>query len=86
MTSEVEVSKTPPESVAVAASSTYDWLSSLPMASSAGSTVYSWYENSKNCCRVSQYALGTVESSVKYAAETAAPLVKRLDGPSKSRR
>ena len=83
MASEVEVAKTPPESTAVAATSTYDWLSSLPMASSAGSTVYSWYENSKNCCRVSKYALGTMESSVKYAAETAAPLVKKLDGPSK---
>ena len=82
MTSEVEVAKTPPESSAVASTSTYDWLSSLPMASSAGSTVYSWYENSKNCCRVSKYALGTVECTVKYAAETAAPLVKKLDRPS----
>ena len=79
MSSEVEVAKTPPKSTAV---STYDWLSSLPMASSTGSAVYSWYESSKNCCRVSKYALGTVECSVKYAAETAAPLVKKLDKPS----
>ena len=59
-------------------SCTYDWFANNPLTSSAGSTVYSWYESSKNCCRVSQYALGAVESSVKYATETAAPLVKKL--------
>lgn len=63
--------------------STYDWFASIPLASSAGSTVYSWYEGSKKCCRLSQFAIGTVESSVKYAAGTAAPLVKKFDRPSK---
>ena len=63
--------------------STYDWFASIPLASSAGSTVYSWYEGSKKCCRLSQFAIGTVESSVKYAADTAAPLVKKFDRPSK---
>lgn len=62
--------------------STYDWLASLPLASSAGSAVYSWYEGSKKCCRLSEFAIGTVESSVKYAAGTAAPIVKKLDRPS----
>ena len=61
---------------------TYEWLGSLPLAASAGNTVYSWYEGTKNCCRVSQFAIGTVESTVKYAAGTAAPLVKKLDKPS----
>lgn len=63
--------------------STYDWFASIPLASSAGSAVYSWYEGSKNCCRLSQFAIGTMESSVKYAAGTAAPLVKKFDKPSK---
>ena len=67
------------------ATSTYDWVASLPLASSAGGTVCSFYESSKNCCRLSAYALGTVESSVKYAAGAAAPVVKRLDGPSECR-
>ena len=58
-------------------SSTYQWLSSVPLVSSAGSTVYGWYEGSKNCTRVSKYALETVESSVKYVADTAAPVVKK---------
>ena len=62
---------------------TYEWLGSLPLAASAGNTVYSWYEGTKNCCRVSQFAIGTVESTVKYAADAAAPIVKRLDKPSK---
>ena len=61
---------------------TYDWFANLPLASSAGSTVYSWYESSKNCCRVSMFALGTMESSAKCVAGAAAPLVKKLDGPS----
>ena len=61
---------------------TYEWLGSLPLAASAGNTVYSWYEGTKNYCRVSQFAIGTVESTVKYAAGSAAPLVKKLDRPS----
>ena len=64
-------------------SSTYEWLSSVPLVSSAGSTVYGWYEGSKNYTRVSKYALETVESSVKYVADTAAPVVMK---PSKQLR
>jgi hypothetical protein len=45
--------------------------------SSAGSTVYGWYEGSKNYTRASKYALDSVESSVKYVAGTAATVVKR---------
>ncbi len=76
-----------PEVVAVDVTkpvTTYEWLGSLPLAASAGNTVYSWYEGTKNCCRISQFAIGTVESTVKYAAGTAAPLVKKLDKPSES--
>ena len=62
--------------------STYEWLASVPLLSSAGNTVYSWYEGSKNYTRASKYALDSVESSVKYVADTAAPVVKR---PSKWR-
>ncbi len=62
---------------------TYDWLTQTPLATSAGTTVYSWYESSKNCCRVSKFALGTVESSAQYVAGAAAPFVKRLDTPCK---
>ena len=76
MTEEVEVS-------VPTAGSVYEWLSGNPLASHAGSTLYGWYEGSKGCCRLSGYALGTIESSVKYAAGTAAPLVKKLDRPSK---
>lgn len=75
---EVQVAEAPE----IKPTSTYRWLSSLPIASSAGSTVYSLYETSKNCCHLSHFALGTVECSVKYAAGAAAPFVKRLDGPS----
>lgn len=57
---------------------TYGWLSQNALASSAGNTLYSWYDSSKKCCRLSEYAFGTVECSVKYAAETAAPIVKKL--------
>ena len=58
-------------------SSTYEWLASVPVLSSAGSTVYGWYEGSKNYTRASKYALDSVESSVKYVAGTAATVVKR---------
>ncbi len=60
------------------------WLAANPLASSAGNTLYGWYESSKGYSRVSEYALDTIESSVKFAAGTAAPLVKKLDRPSKS--
>lgn len=60
-----------------------EWLSSLPLAASAGSAVSSFYEGSKNYNCVTQYALGTVESSVKVAASAIAPVVKSLDKPSK---
>lgn len=62
---------------------TYGWLSNLPLAASAGSVVYKAYEGSKNYNCFTQYALGTVESSVKMAASAVAPVVKRLDKPSK---
>lgn len=64
-------------------STTYEWLASVPVISSAGSTVYGWYEGSKNYTRASKYALDSVESSVKYAADTATSVVK---GPRKSNR
>ena len=60
-----------------APASTYEWLASVPVLSSAGSTVYGWYEGSKNYTRASKYALDTVESSVKYVADTAASVVKK---------
>ena len=63
-----------------APASTYEWLASVPVLSSAGSTVYGWYEGSKNYTRASKYALDSVETSVKYVAGTAASVVK---GPSK---
>ena len=62
---------------------TYQWLSSLPMAASAGAAVYGLYEGSKNYSCVTQYALGTMESSLKIAASTVAPVVRKLDKPSK---
>lgn len=62
---------------------TYEWLSTLPMAASAGSAVSYWYEGSKNYNCVTQYALGTVESSMKMAASTVAPVVLKLNVPSK---
>ena len=62
-------------------STTYEWLASVPVISSAGSTVYGWYEGSKNYTRASKYALDSVESSVKYVADTATSVVK---GPRKS--
>lgn len=76
---EVEVSPPPADS----SSAVYEWLAANPLASHAGSTLQGWYESSKGCCRISDYALGTIESSVKFAAGTAAPIVKKLDKPSK---
>ena len=61
---------------------TYEWFSSLPLAASAGTAVYNMYEGSKNYSSVTQYALGTMESSVKMAASAVAPVVKKLDKPS----
>lgn len=75
MTEEIEVPQ--PETT------TYGWLSSLPLAASAGAAVYNVYEGSKNYNCVTQYALGTVESSVKMAASAVAPVVQKLDKPSK---
>ena len=58
-------------------STTVEWLASVPVLCSAGSTVYGWYEGSKNYTRASKYALDSVESSVKYVADTAATVVKK---------
>lgn len=74
-----EVEMTQPQS----ATTTYGWLSSLPLAASAGTAVYNMYEGSKSYNCVTQYALGTVESSVKMAVSAVAPVVKKLDKPSK---
>lgn len=60
-----------------------EWLSNLPLAASAGSALSDFYEGSKNYNCITQYALGTVESSVKLAASAVAPVVKTLDKPSK---
>ena len=60
-----------------------EWLSNLPLAASAGSVVSNLYEGSKNYNCITQYALGTVESSVKLAASAISPVVKTLDKPSK---
>ena len=80
MTEIVETTPAPPP----ADSGVCEWLSAIPMASSAGNTLYSLYEGSKGYSRASDYALGTIETSVKFAAGTVAPLVKKLDKPSKS--
>ena len=62
---------------------TYGWLSSLPLAATAGNAVYSIYEGSKRYNCVTQYAIQSVESSVKLAASAVSPVVKRLDKPRK---
>ncbi len=80
---EVETTPAPPADSGPESGSVYEWLSENPLASSAASSLYNWYEGSKSYCRASDYALSGIESSVKYAAETAAPLVKKLDRPSK---
>ncbi len=80
MTEIVETTPAPPPGD----SGVCEWLSAIPMASSAGNTLYSLYEGSKGYSRASDYALGTIETSVKFAAGTVAPLVKKLDKPSKS--
>ncbi len=80
MTEIVETTPAPPPADS---GSVYGWLSTNPMASSAGNALYAAYEGSKGYSRASDYALGTIESSVKFAAGTAAPLVKKLDKPSK---
>lgn len=71
------------ESASPTSASTYEWLCSLPMATSAGNAVSNFYEASKNYNAVTQYALGTVEGSVKKAASVVSPVVHKLDGPSK---
>ena len=63
---------------------TYGWLSNLPLAASAGNAVYNIYEGSKRYNCVTRYAFGGVESSVKMAASAVAPVVKKLDKPSKN--
>ena len=65
-------------------SSTYEWLRTIPMAASAGGVMFCLYEGSKNYNSVTQYALETVESSVKKAACTVAPMVQKLNKPSRS--
>lgn len=71
------------ESDAPTSASTYEWLCSLPMATSAGNAVSNFYEASKNYNAVTQYALETVEGSVKKAASVVSPVVHKLDRPSK---
>lgn len=78
---EVQSPPQPDSGPSIGPSSTYEWLASVPVLSSAGNIVYSWYEGSKNYTRASKYALDSMESSVKYVADTAATVVKR---PSKS--
>ena len=63
--------------------STYGWLCTLPMATSAGNAVSNLYDASKNYNCVTQYAMGTVEGSVMKAASVVSPVVHKLDGPSK---
>ena len=64
-------------------SPTYEWFCGLPIAASAGSAFSNFYEASKNYNTVTQYTLGTVEGSVKKAASVVAPVIHKLDGPSK---
>jgi len=64
-------------------SPTYEWLCGLPLAASAGNAVSNFYEASKNYNSVTQYALGTVEGSVKKAASVVSPAIHKLDKPSK---
>ena len=62
-------------------STTWDWFSSVPLAHSAGTTISGWYEGAKNRC-VLNYALSTVEATVKVAASAAHPVVQRFDSKS----
>ena len=64
-----------------AVSTTWDWFSSVPLAHSAGTTISGWYEGAKNRC-VLNYALSTVEATVKVAASAAHPVVQRFDSKS----
>lgn len=72
---EVEVSPQPV--------TTKELLSNNPLAASAGNLVYGWYESSKNFNSLTQYTLGSVESSVKLAASAMAPVLQKMDKPSK---
>ena len=65
-------------------STTWDWFSSVPLAHSAGTTLSGWYEGAKNRC-VLNYALSTVEATMKVAASAAQPVVKRFDEKSEFR-
>ena len=64
--------------------STWDWLSSVPLANSTGTTIVGWYEGVKNYTALTNYAFQTVESTVKVASSVAQPVVKKLEGPRES--
>ena len=59
---------------------TWDWISSVPLANSAGTTVYGWYDGVKNRCSLTNYALTKVETAVKVAAGVTQPVVKKVEG------
>ena len=71
------------EAAPVKTVTTYEWLCTLPVAVSTGQTVCSFYEGSRSYNCVTQYALESVETSVKKAASIAAPVVQKFNGPSK---
>lgn len=66
---------------------TYDWLSANPIATSCGGAVCSLYSASKNYNRVTNWTFGSVESVLGYATEKARPFVglvsDKLEKPSK---
>ena len=65
---------------------TYEWLSSNPLASSCGTALSSIYCASRDYNKVTQCTIGGVESIVNYAAGTAKPVyeivVEKLEKPS----
>ena len=62
---------------------TWDWVSSVPVANSTGTAIAGWYEGAKNCCGLTNYAFQAVESTVKVATSVAQPVVKKFEGKSK---
>lgn len=58
----------------------YSWLTSNPIATSTGTAISSLYSASKNYNKVTQTAIGSLETAVTYAAGTAGPVVGAVTG------
>lgn len=63
------------EEISSSTSSTYDWLSANPLATSCGSAISCFYSQSKNYNRLTSWTFGSVESVLGYASEKARPYV-----------